>query len=376
MSFSRIISRLVAPGLLVALGFVILATTIFAQGKAAPEPAMKAGDSPVVAEPYFAAGQEVVLDREYQGPVFVAGSTVRVTETAVLDSDLIVAGGSIIFDGTAMQDVYAAGGTVTVRGKIDGNLLTAGGEVRTEKTSSVGEHAFIAGENVHFLGDVLGDIYSGAKRLELAGMVGNNVNVSAQEVQVDDGAVITGNLKGEVAKQNINSGASVVGMTDLKVVPDKMKRAEEKPAIVGSVGKLVFSLIGKAAFMFILAWLFGKQLAAVAKNLASTWTKALTTGAAVVVLTPLAALGLMLTILGVFAGLSSLALLFSVLMFSWVVVAQWIGMRLLPKKSLRIQAAAGGGVVAILCWIPVFGWLFGTVIAVIGAGQLVNTLRK
>jgi cytoskeletal protein CcmA (bactofilin family) len=95
-----------------------------------------------------AAGGEVTLDAPVNGDVRMAGGSVKITQASVISGDLSVAGGSVVVDGSIEGKLRAAGGNVRLDGPVTGDATVAAG------TLELGPNARIEGK-LEFRGEDL-----------------------------------------------------------------------------------------------------------------------------------------------------------------------------------------------------------------------------
>ena len=94
----------------------------------------------------------------------------------VLEEDLFVAGETININGKVEGDLYAAGGVLNITGEVTGDILATGGSITISATT--GDDIRVAGGNI---------IISGAS-------IGDSLNVFGGNIIVDNDTVIGGSL--------------------------------------------------------------------------------------------------------------------------------------------------------------------------------------
>jgi Integral membrane protein CcmA involved in cell shape determination len=82
----------------------------------------KATDGPI-----FAAGGNVIVEAPVNGSLHAAGGTIRLESASVISGDVAVAGGTVDVDGTLKGKLRAAGGDVRINGPIAGDAFIAAG---------------------------------------------------------------------------------------------------------------------------------------------------------------------------------------------------------------------------------------------------------
>jgi cytoskeletal protein CcmA (bactofilin family) len=129
-------------------------------------------------------------DKVISGNYYTVGQTVEINGR--VESDLVVAGGNVLVSGEVGGDVLALGGNVRIIGPVSGNVRILGGNV--EIAGPVGHNVMIGAGKLIILpsSQIQGHITAGAGTLEVNGLVEGDVLVGASNVK------ITGNVKGAV----------------------------------------------------------------------------------------------------------------------------------------------------------------------------------
>jgi cytoskeletal protein CcmA (bactofilin family) len=170
---------------------------------------LPAGD--VIADDFYVAGGEVIIDGTVQGDLVVAGGYVEINGTVT--EDLIAAGGSVVVNGRVEDDARIAGGGIVIAGSIGDDLLVAGGGgpgmqfipmgpgtrsvapgVRLAPSSSVGGDAYLVGGQGSIAGTIGGDLFAGMGTLAFSGQVDGDATLNAETLTVDDSAQVGGAL--------------------------------------------------------------------------------------------------------------------------------------------------------------------------------------
>jgi cytoskeletal protein CcmA (bactofilin family) len=148
---------------------------------------------------------------------YVAGQNVTITDTA--PGDLTVAAGTLTVNGTVQGSMQAVGGTVTISGDIrhnariaagtveithvvGGNLVVAGGTVHIDKEAVIGGSVLVYGGTVVIDGAVEGDVQVHGGSLMMNGTVGGKLIAASQSVSVK------GNVLGDasVSAESVSFG--------------------------------------------------------------------------------------------------------------------------------------------------------------------------
>lgn len=275
-----------------------------------------------------AIGGSVSVDAPVAGALRAAGGSVRVGASGAIERDASLAGGSIVVRGPIHGDLHAAGGRITIDAPITGDAYVAGGSL------SLGPEARIGGK-VKFRGG---------------------------EMHVDPAAVVTGGT-------HHNSSRS-----------HRIEGSEHSPATHG-----VFWTLGLAALAALLAAAFPGSSQHLAQELRERpWHTSLL-GLLVLTAVPLAALLLMVTIIGIPLGLLAIVLYAALLLVGYVWIAVVVGGLLLDRFNAETAALVAWRVgaavlamvsLAILVRVPFLGGFVKFVALLAGVGMITAAVLR
>jgi cytoskeletal protein CcmA (bactofilin family) len=352
-----------------------------------------------------------------------SGMTVTVASGEVVDDDLYVAAETIIIDGTVNGDLWAAGNTITVNGIVNGSVMAAG---RIVNINGDVTHAVRAvAETININGDVDGDVMAGCGKLNIAstariggdllfgadiagidGPVEGNIKGSGREVTISNGVngdvelevesltiLSTANIGGDLnytseEEAYIQSGAQIAGATTHKLpeVQPEVKKDWTKvfPFVLffGVLAKVLSFLMALVAGVVII-FLAPKKLTSITDAIGTRPGPSAGWGAMILFLTPIAALIVCLTIVGIPVGLITLALYGIALYLAQIPVGLFIGrwiigrFRVVESKAIMVGALAVGlAILKLLSLIPYFNFFVGFVVVLFGLGAIVAAERK
>lgn len=329
--------------------------------------------------------------------LYAAGNTVRVEGR--IDGDLYaVAFNEIVVSGVVTGDVVAVGGRVEVSGSVEGSLRVAAGRVVI--SGSVGDDVLVASwsAEVTTAGSIGRDLFSWSNQLGIGGMVSRDLGAQASSLNI--GGEVEGKVDVTVGRVRVEPGARIGG----DLIYQSPREAEIETADLGGnvirrtalpanvrlrgLRLLTYTLaiFGVAALALALTWLWPRRVVAalaVARVGFRTWL----TGIGVV-LSPLVAGGLLFLVVVLSppeAGLP-LALVLSPLVLGLlgvvlmaalvgvVPVAGLVGSRIVPRRSTAAAVLVGLVVLAILMMVPVVHWLVLAAGIPLGIGAWVRHL--
>jgi len=351
------------------------------------------------------------------------GVGITVASEEIVDDDLYVAGETIIIDGTINGDLWAAGNTITVNGIVNGSVMAAG---RIVNINGDIDHAVRAvGETININSDVGGDVIVGCSVVNIAstsrihgdlvfgagiaridGAIEGNIKGGGGEVIISNGVngnvelevesltiLSTANIGGDLnytcgEEADIQSGAQIAGVTTHKLPEAKPEVKKDWTKIFPFV--IFFGVLAKI-LNFLMALVAGVVIIFLAPKRLTSITDAIGTrpgpsagwGAIILFLTPIAALIVCLTIIGIPVGLIAMALYGIALYLAQIPVGLFIGrwiigrFRVVESKAIMVGALALGLVILkLLSLIPYFGFFVGLAVVLFGLGAVVAAERK
>ncbi len=352
-----------------------------------------------------------------------SGVTITIATGEVVDDDLYVAGETITIDGTVNGDLWAAGNTITVNGIVNGSVMAAGRIVNINGDIT---HAVRAvGQTININGDVGGDVIAGCGNANIAstariggdllfgadiagidGPIEGNIKGSGREVTISNGVngnvelevesltiLSTANIGGHLSytseeEADIQSGAQIAGATThtLPEVEPEVKKDWTKvfPFVLffGVLAKVISFLMALVAGVVII-FLAPKKLTSIAEAIGSRPGPSFGWGALIVFVTPIAAVLVCLTIIGIPVGLIALVLYGIALYLAQIPVGLFIGrwiigrFRVVEGKGIMVGALAIGlAILKLLSLIPYFGVVVGVAVVIFGLGAILAAERK
>lgn len=293
------------------------------------------------------AGEDVGLTGSPGGSAFLAGGRARIDGRVA--GDAVVTGGVVEIRGEIEEDVIAAGGDVGIDAIVGGDVHAAGGTVSIERDAQVTGRALLAGGSVNVNGRVGKRlrVYGGSVRLD--GEFGGDVDVAAEDIQVgpqarikgrlryrgpnrpriDDGAVIEGGVHhGRYDWQDFDTGGTVAR------------------AVAGVLRTFWFIGVLVLGALLVLAMpRFSQEAAATVRQEAPT---SLLLGFGVLVLVPLIAIVLCVTIIGIPLALATLFGYGLLLMLGYLTGALCLGDWALGRAKPAMAAAGGWRILFLL----------------------------
>lgn len=322
------------------------------------------------------------------GDRVVAGPTVRVTQpisgglfgfggdfelSAPVRGDAFLGGGNVRAVGPVQGDLYGAGGNVVLSGPVHGNAHLAGGNVEITPEAEVRGDLFAGGGDVDIRGPVKGSVHAGGGQVRIDAAVDGDVHVASGDLDLGPGARIGGRLVHHGASLRRDDSAQVLGGVTRETREAGRKRVR---AASESAGWLwTFGLVALAA---LIAGIFPAASRQAGEQMRREPGITFFAGFVALVCVPVAAVVLMITIIGIPVAIVALLGYFLLLMVGYAAAGVILGdaaLQRLRAAEAGVTAWRVGAAVlamlalALLTRIPVLGGLvvFAALLAGIGA---------
>ncbi len=318
-----------------------------------------------VNDDYYVVGGTVDIDADIAGDVLVCGGDLSVGRH--IQSDLMACGGSVNIRGEILDDVRTAGGGIYIDANIGDDLVAAGGVINVSSGTSIGGGAWLAGGDVHMAGTINQGLSIEAGNIRVSGTIHGDVELEGGEIQILEGALIEGSLHYKSPNEaKIHPDAKIIG----NVTYEQVEWGPPHKAY-----GIFFSLTMIVACIVLFLLFPGFTMSSVGRISADPW-KSLGVGFVLLFVTPIAAVLLISSVLGIWIGLSVLALFFVSLLLGFLIscffLGDW-GARLLHKDVTTSGRRLFSVAIAIILFgfiqlIPVIGGLLTLALSMLGVG--------
>ena len=361
-------------GLILAAAFAAAPAAAGAQELEFGESAVTIPSGEVREGDLYAAGESVRVAGRVDGDLLAAAR--RVLVSGRVDGDLFAAGRFIALRGPVGDSTRITGDRLVVNAVIDGDLLAAGNRLQLLEDAVVRGDVLATGSSVEIRGTVEENVRAAAGEIVVAGTVGGDARLVADRVDLAPGARIDGDLDYRARTPlSAEAAARVAGAVRYR------EPVVEEDGIADSIlfwswqtgAALLAGLLAVAAFRRVVQQL----VSAVAEE--TTLGALLGFGAFLIV--PVAAVLAMATVVGLPIGAIA-ALLFGVAVYvAKLPIAAWAGGWLLaragrPDASPYAAMAAGVVAVYLLFAVPWIGWLAWLAATWLGLGAMVLSGRR
>jgi cytoskeletal protein CcmA (bactofilin family) len=367
---------------MVVLFMVVLATVLLAVPVSAAEvrglESVTIASGEVIDDDLYVAGSSITIDGTVNGDLWAAGGTLNINGR--VNGDVVATVATLNIEGEVGQSVRVAAGEVNIGGYIGDDLLFGGGDLTISGTATIGGDLLFAASKVRINGVISGYIRGAGGEVTLADGVGGDVKLGVDALTVASSTVILGDLTYTSENEAvIHSGAQIVGTVTHQTGVEWPFR-----------GGLISTVLGRLlAFLMIL--LIGVVIVVTAPRRTALMADTIKTkpwlslgwGAIILFGTPIAAIIVCITIVGIPMALIALALYGIAIYLAQIPAALFIGRWIIgyltktDSRGVMVGALALG--LAILCllrMIPYAGFFIWLAAVLFGLGGALISWRK
>jgi cytoskeletal protein CcmA (bactofilin family) len=294
---------------------------------------------------YYAAGNRVIISTPMPADVLVAGREVDIKQP--IAGDVLAAGWRFELTATAEDDLRVAGSEIVVDAPVNGDVTIAGGSVRLGPEAHVSGRSWITGRSVQIDGVLERELNVAAAEVVISGEVRKPVRIVAEKLDIRPGARLLAPVTYRGANEaTIAKDATVTGpFTFTRIEEREARRERELPA----VSTFLFTMHLFLAGLLVIVFMPRVEQSMIA-TLRAHALKSFVAGVTLLFTVPLAALFLMLTVLGLPIGLV-LAATYAVALFAGVLTtafflgdaeARWLRPQSEPTRGQRALILLAG----------------------------------
>lgn len=333
----------------------------------------------VVEASVYLAGTTVTVAGTVKGDLYCAGQNIDITGS--VEGDVLCAGQTVSVSGNVLGDVRVAGQTVTLAGPIARSLTAFGQTVTQTGSTVVGMDATVFGSSLQLGGKVNRDMTVGGQTITLAGQVGRNVTAMVDQLSLASSARVGGDME-YTSRNQIDkaAGAAVSGNTARHDPPAESSKTRNEWA--DRFWGVAFWFGSWVVLGLLLLGLMPRSYRVASDAMIRQGGWALLAGVAALIMTPIVAVLLMVTVLGIPAGAALLLLWIVAMMAACAYSGYALGQWLINQTGWKVrwpQVSAlvlGLFTLALLMLVPVVGGLFSFLALVWGLGGIVLAAGK
>lgn len=344
----------------------------------------------------FAVGGEMSLGERISGELLAAGG--RIETRGAIGGDAVAFGGALSLDSEITGDallfggkirinqpvagnVRAAGGKITLDGPVGGNALLGGGRVDLGTGARVTGKATLAGGVLRIDGEIGEGLRAAARRIILAGKVGGDANLRANEIIILESARIGGDLVYRSPRPIELSDRVEIG-GDVAFIHSEAIHDGEEGMFAVAGGTHLFWIAGLIVVAAVMAFAVPAMFPSLETRIMGARWKSLWVGFAVLIGGPIAIVLLGATLLGLPLALILGAVYAVALTIGYFASAYALGRKCLdwlkrqPGSALKgqlLSASLGLVLLGLALVIPVAGALVNAFAVTFGLGALLLT---
>lgn len=317
----------------------------------------------------YEAGNTITVSGVVNGDIVCAGQTITITAT--VNGDVLCAGQTVDVQGKVHGAVRLVGQTVTLGAMVTGNVSLVGQSVSVENGAALGRDLSLAAQTVAVDGSVARDITGVANDMTLNSQVGRDVTLHVTQLTLAQKADIAGSITYTSSHQlRQRTGAQLHGVLTYHETQVHHRSALGRIIWVG-----ICWLLTLAVLSVVLVALFPRQFRRWCPAWGATFWWALLVGFIAMIVVPILAILLMLTVVGIPLGLLLFILWIAVALAAMPLAAYFAGRQLAPDLHPVLIVLIGSLVLGILGLIPFVGWIIDLVAYWVGSGALLIGLR-
>lgn len=300
----------------------------------------------------YIGGGNVRLLVPVKGDLYATGG--RVTVEQPVQGDATLAGGSVVVRAAIGDDLRVTGGDVHIESSVGGELYASGGNITLANAAEVADGVTIYAGHATLDGKVKGPMTVYAQKVVLNSEVGGNVELNAEEIEIGPKAKLSAvlsfpaNARFKTAEGAVIGGIITRGQA-MNGRPDTHRDRQWHGQMMGtglgwagSVAGAVFSFIALLAVAALLLLVFTGFSDRAARTMLVAPLPALAAGVAVFVGTPLLALLLCITLIGIPLGIALMMLFPLLLLTGWIIGVYGLAQHLqsVIQKNAPVESPA------------------------------------
>ena len=319
------------------------------------------------------------------GNISVAGNVRRdlvagggnIIVTGNVTEDILLVGGDIGVYGQTGQDLRVLGGQIIVGNNVGQELVGAGGSIHVLSGVTIDGDTMLAGGTVILEGTVNQNVHIFAGEVKINGSILGNVYVVTDELTIGKNASITGNLIYSAEEEaTILEGATILGETHFT-----KKDIGGRKAGAGFLGFIGFVSLLKLAIVLtagLVAVFFCQKTskALVEQSLSNIWIET-ARGFVILVVIPFAALFLLISMLGALIGLAVILmyifLLIGASVYAGIIFGGWLYKYIWKDKTIEVNwktAFLGIVLLHLIGLVPLVGWVIKLLLMLTALGSI------
>jgi len=284
--------------------------------------------------------------------------------------DLLSASGQVRMTGQVDGSIRGYAGNITVKGKVGRNVMTAGGDVNIDRDATIGGSLTSMSGRLSVDGHVQRDVLAMGGQANISGIIGGSAKFRSDELNIDSSAQVGGPVDFEGNKPpHVDDGAKLASPVHFEKITHGPNYSSPHYYIWQLIWASAYILFGLVLFALMPAF-SSQAVNSAEEHLGASLGLAVLVGFGL----PIAACITCVTVVGLFVGLSTLALWYGALHFGLVVIGALLGQWLMGRTNelwpLIGRMCVGVLIVRLFTIIPHVGWVFKYGAALWGLGAI------
>jgi predicted anti-sigma-YlaC factor YlaD len=296
----------------------------------------------------------------------------ELTITGTVKGDVVAFCKTFNLDGTVEGNVYAFSQWSSIRGHVGNSVTTFVQQARLSDAAHIDSDLLMFVDEVNLDGNVARDVYVFGDRVFVRGSIGRNLRARVARLTLLAASQVGGDLFARVKKEkdlHIDPGATVVGKTEVKLPAERPSRFLRAKFYIWEAVWLA------AAFILglLLHWLF-PALFQSRPQTPVAFLRTLGLGFLVLVATPVAAIIVAITVIGMPLAVISLVLLLLGVYLAKVFVAAFVGQALTSGRegqppAFALRLLLGLVILFVAMNLPYLGGWIAFLVILLGLGM-------
>ncbi|MDR7506476.1 MAG: polymer-forming cytoskeletal protein [Armatimonadota bacterium] len=325
-----------------------------------------------LADDLYAAGTAVSVTGTVDGDVVAAGQRVEVIGRVT--GGVLAAAREVRLDGQVGRAVRAVAQTMSLTGTVGTDAVVAAATVTVTEGTRVGRDLVVAGEDIRVAGEVSRYLRAAGGTVVVAGRVGKGLRVDARRLTIMPTAVIGGDVRYSAdAEADIRPGARISG--SVQRVPPPPRRPVRVLGLPVCQALRVWEGLGLLVLGLVAAVVAPQAVRDGGRAAMHRLPANLAAGVALLVVIPVLAIALAVSIVGIPLAAILVLLLAAVAYGAQPVVAAGVGqvvlalLRRTRPPALPLAVLLGTVILTALYALP-YGWIVRLTVAATGAGTV------
>ncbi|MCK4808531.1 MAG: polymer-forming cytoskeletal protein [Candidatus Aenigmarchaeota archaeon] len=341
---------------------------------------IKEGDEVIIEdrlyESLYVAAGSISVDAPVDGDITAFGGSISINNP--VKDDLMACGGQVSINAPVGKTAHVCGGAISINSEIGGDLTIGGGSITIN--SDVDGDLRVMGGNLIINGGISGDILAAAGNIVINGPVSGDLAITAEELTIK--GIIDGDVNANAEKITLGKDAVIKGdfkYTDKNVLFNEeqvkgsiiKKEVETKtPTLVNQFGWIIFGGLALLLVGILLVLIAPKSSDKLADNIKNEFLKSMLYGLITLVVFPVIALLLAITVIGIPISIMMILLYIVTIYLSKVFVGLFLGRLILKNENIVWATILGLVIYLVLANIPVIGGLVTFLTVLLGLGTI------